>query len=361
ASRPVPSLLRDFSAPVIVEYAYTDDELALLLAHDTNAFARWEAGQELASRQILEVVHALQKAAPDGAATALPPGALPDMSVLVDAWRAVLEDHAVDSAWRARALGLPSEKVLAERMTEVDPAALALARDHVRSELGRQLATQFHDAIATNQTPGAYSPDPVSAGRRDMKNLALVYLMAGGDARGRTLALEQYQGAGNMTDSMAALAAMVNYGEPGESREALDDFYRRWEHDPLVIDKWFSLQATSRTATVGAIRSLMQHPAFTLRNPNRARALVFQFCLNNSRAFHHASGEGYRFWVEQVLALDALNPEIAARLARGLEQWVRYTPALRAAMQDALGQVRQHPSLSRNVTEIVSKALEISS
>src|SRR5690606_3001592 len=162
-------------------------------------------------------------------------------------------------------------------------------------------------------------------------------------------------------DSMAALSAMVNFGDPQESRDALDDFYRRWEHDPLVIDKWFALQATARTATVQSVSSLMQHPAFTLRNPNRARALVFQFCLNNARAFHHASGDGYRFWVEQVLALDALNPEIAARLARGLEQWVRYTPARRTAMQDALRQVRQHPTLSRNVTEIVSKALEISS
>src|SRR5690606_29158203 len=128
-----------------------------------------------------------------------------------------------------------------------------------------------------------------------------------------------------------------------------------------VVDKWFALQATARSASVASVRALMQHPAFTLRNPNRARALVFQFCLNNARAFHHESGEGYGFWVEQVLALDALNPEIAARLARGLEQWVRYAPVHRGAMQNALRQVHQHPSLSRNVTEIVSKALEISS
>ena len=358
--RPVPSLLRNFSAPIIVEYAYTDEELALLLAHDTNAFARWEAGQELASRQILEVAHAIQKAGLEAGVTP-PTESLPDMAVLVDAWRAVLEDHSVDSAWRARALALPSEKVLAERMSEIDPVALALARDHVRSGLGQRLASQFHAAVVANQTPGDYSPDPVSAGRRDMKNLALAYLSAGGDQAGHALAREQYHGAGNMTDSMAALGVVVNYGDAREAADALSDFYRRWEHDPLVIDKWFALQATARTASVASIRDLMQHSAFTLRNPNRARALVFQFCLNNARAFHHASGEGYRFWAEQVLALDALNPEIAARLARGLEQWVRYTPALRTAMQDALRQVRQHPTLSRNVTEIVSKALEISS
>src|SRR5690606_12836933 len=204
ATRPVPSLLRDFSTPVIVEYAYTDDELALQLAHDINAFARWEAGQELAARQILAIAHDLQKQSP--------PADLSDMSALVDAWRAALDDRSVDSAWRARALSLPSEKVLGERMAEVDPIALALARDHVRSELGRQLADRFHAAIEANQTPGAYSPDPVSSGRRDMKNLALTYLMAADDARGHTLARQQYEQADNMTDSMAALSALVNYG-----------------------------------------------------------------------------------------------------------------------------------------------------
>jgi len=349
ASAPVPSLLRDFSAPVIVEYDYTDEQLALLLAHDTNAFARWEAGQELAARHILAIARALQQNA-----------ALPPLAVLADAWRAVLLDPAVDAAWRARALTLPAERILAERMSEIDPQALAEARDHVRAELGQALAAPLRAAIDANQTPGAYSPDPVSAGRRDMKNLALNYLMAGGDADSQAIATAQYAQAGNMTDRMAALSALVNHGSGQAAAKALDDFYQRWQNDPLVVDKWFALQATARTATVDSVRQLMQHPAFTLRNPNRARALVFQFCLNNPRAFHAESGEGHRFWAEQVLALDALNPEIAARLARGLEQWTRYTPALRQSMQTALVGVRQHSGLSRNVTEIVSKALEIS-
>jgi len=359
SSPPVPSLLRDFSAPVIVEYAYTDDELALLLAHDGNAFARWEAGQELAARQILAIAQAQHRANASGDKPELQAESL-DLSGLVEAWRAVLLDPTVDSAWRARALSLPSERILTERMTELDPLALAQARDHVRREIGHRLADDFHDAIAANQTPGEYSPDPVSAGRRDMKNLALAYLMAGGSLEAASLAADQYRNAGNMTDSVAALSALVNYGAGHDASVALADFYQRWQHDPLVVDKWFSLQATALGATVASVRTLMQHPAFTLRNPNRARALVFQFCLNNARAFHHPDGEGYRFWAEQVLALDALNPEIAARLARGLEQWARYVPALRTAMHDALADVRRHPGLSRNVTEIVSKALEIS-
>lgn len=359
ASLPVPSLLRDFSAPVIVEYAYSDEELALLLAHDTNAFARWEAGQELATRKILELAQVWRRNAAGStpASQALP---LPDIRILVDAWRAVLEDPAVDSAWRARALGLPTEKTLAERMTEIDPAALAHARDHVRAKLGRSLAPLWHEAIMHNATPGEYSPDPVSAGRRDMKNLALAYLMAAGDDQADTLSQLQYRDADNMTDSMAALSALVNFGRPDTAASALADFQQRWQADSLVMDKWFALQAAARTSTIETVRQLLKNESFTLRNPNRVRSVIFQFCLNNPRNFHHESGEGYRFWAEQVLALDALNPEIAARLARGLEQWVRYAPSLRGAMKDALEQVRQHAGLSRNVTEIVSKALEIS-
>ncbi|GAA5235783.1 aminopeptidase N [Verticiella sediminum] len=343
---PVPSLLRDFSAPVIVEYDYTDRDLALLLAHDTNAYARREAGQELAARHIL--AHA------SGATTP------PDDAQLVQAWRAVLDDPQVDPGWRARALNLPAEKVLAERMSPIDPGALAQARDLVRARLGRDLAGQWRAAIDDNQTPGAYSPDPLSAGRRDLKNLALSYLLAGGDAPARELAELQYRDAGNMTDRLAALAALVNHAPGAAADAALADFYQRSRRDPLMLDKWFALQATARTTDAGQVRKLLAHSDFTLRNPNRARALVFQFCLNNPRHFHAADGAGYRFWAEQVLALDAFNPEIAARLARGLEQWTRYAPVLRDAMHAALERVRSQAGLSRNVTEIVSKALEIS-
>jgi len=347
AARPVPSLLRGFSAPVIVEYDWTDAELALLSAHDTDPFARWEAGQELATRQILALAAQHQAGTPLRADPAF-----------IEAWRALLIDPALDAGYRARALALPSEKTLAERMDAIDPPALSAARDFLRAELGRQLAAQWRAAFDANQTPGAYSPAPGPAGQRALKNQALGHLMAAGIAGAQDLAQAQFDQAGNMTDNLAALAALVNEGQAAARTQALDAFYARWQDDPLVVDKWFMLQATARGTDVDAVRALMAHPAFTLRNPNRARALVFQFCLNNARGLHRADGAGYDYWAEQVLALDALNPEIAARLARALDNWARFVPALRAPMHAALQRVRDHAGLSRNVLEIVSKALE---
>ncbi|MCD0504699.1 aminopeptidase N C-terminal domain-containing protein, partial [Bordetella petrii] len=233
------------------------------------------------------------------------------------------------------------------------------ARDFLRVELGRQLAAEWRAAFDGNQTPGAYSPAPGPAGRRALKNQALGHLMAARDEGAQALAQAQFDQAGNMTDSMAALSALVNFGEPQAAAQALDAFYARWQDDPLVIDKWFTLQATARATDVDAVRALMAHPAFTLRNPNRARALVFQFCLNNPRGLHRPDGTGYDYWADQVLALDALNPEVAARLARALDNWSRFVPSLRAPMQAALQRVRGHAGLSRNVLEIVSKALEL--
>ncbi len=346
-AQPVPSLLRGFSAPVIVEYNWSDAELALLSAHDTDPFARWEAGQELATRQILALAASQQAGAPMQADAAF-----------IQAWRALLTDPTLDAGYRARALALPSEKTLAERMQAIDPPALAAARDFLRAELGRELAAEWRAAFDGNQTPGAYSPAPGPAGRRALKNQALSHLMAAGLDGAQALAQAQFDQAGNMTDSLAALSALVNHGQPQAAAQALQAFYTRWQDDPLVIDKWFTLQATARGTDVEAVRALMTHPAFTLRNPNRARALVFQFCLNNVRGLHRADGAGYAYWTEQVLALDALNPEIAARLARALDNWSRFVPALRAPMQAALQQVRGHAGLSRNVFEIVSKALE---
>ncbi|GAB3335617.1 aminopeptidase N [Bordetella tumulicola] len=347
ATQPVPSLLRGFSAPVSVDYDWTDAELALLSAHDGDPFARWEAGQELATRQILALTAQHQSGA--------------QMQVdarFIATWRALLTDPALDAGYRARALTLPSEKTLAERQEAIDPPALAVARDFLRVELGRQLATEWRAAFDSNQTPGAYSPAPGPAGQRALKNQALNHLMAAGIDGAQALAQTQFDQASNMTDSLAALGALVNYGHRHAATQALDTFYARWQDDPLVIDKWFMLQATALSSTVDSVRALMSHPAFTLRNPNRARALVFQFCLNNARGLHRPDGAGYAYWAEQVLALDALNPEIAARLTRALDNWARFVPALRAPMQAALQRVRSHDGLSRNVLEIASKALE---
>ena len=346
-AKPVPSLLRGFSAPVIVEYDWSEAELALLSAHDSDPFARWEAGQELATRQIMALAARHQAGAP-----------LQADATFIQAWRALLTDPALDAGYRARALALPSEKTLAERMQAIDPPALSAARDFLRAELGRELATEWRAAFDNHQTPGEYSPAPGPAGRRAIKNQALGHLMAAGIDGAQALAQSQFDRASNMTDSLAALSVLVNHGQPQSAAQALEAFYARWQDDPLVIDKWFMLQATARGTDVEAVRALMAHPAFTLRNPNRARALVFQFCLNNARGLHRTDGAGYAYWAEQVLALDALNPEIAARLARALDNWGRFVPSLRAPMQAALQRVRDHAGLSRNVLEIISKALE---
>ena len=347
-AKPVPSLLRDFSAPVIVQYEWTATELAVLAQSDPNPFARWEAGQALATREILGLANVLQK----GEQATL-------SETFVQVWKNNLQDAGLDAGYRARLLALPSEKFLAEQMDPIEPVWLAKARNAVRESLGKAAASEWTATLQGNDTPGPYSPDPISAGRRSLKNLALAYLMAAGDQAACQHALAQYQAAQNMTDCMGALGAIVNYHHGDKRQEAIVDFYEKWQHNPLVIDKWFALQATAADTRTETIRGLMAHPAFSLRNPNRARSLIFQFCMNNAEGFHSQDGSGYALWTEAVLALDAINPEVASRLARVMDNWARYTPALQSQMKSSLEQVRDHAGLSSNVSEIVSKALRI--
>jgi len=240
----------------------------------------------------------------------------------------------------------------------MEPQAAVKAHRELKAELGRRLAPLWeHSYGATADNGAPWSPDPESAGRRALHALALGYLLAGGHAEADGLALRQYETARNMTDCMAALSALAAWGEADARNSAFRHFYDNWQHDPLVIDKWFSAQAASPFTTVEEIQALMLHPAFSLRNPNRARSVVFQFCMNNPGNAH--SEAGYAFWADQVLALDSLNPEIAARLARAFDNWARLTPALRESAREALERIRQHPTLSRNVAEIVNKALSI--
>lgn len=214
---------------------------------------------------------------------------------------------------------------------------------------------------ANHATPGVYSPDPLSAGRRDLRHLALQYWLASSDQAATAAAVALYREAGNMTERTAALGLLLSYArDNNDTQAALRHFHQHWRHDPLVVDKWFALQVQALGTTLAHVRQLTEHPDFTLRNPNRARALIFQFCLNQPQGFHQADGSAYEYWAEQVVALDAINPEIAARLARAIEQFQRYASPWRERMRDALEQVRNHAGLSRNVKEIVAKALEIS-
>ncbi|KVN05585.1 MULTISPECIES: aminopeptidase N [unclassified Burkholderia] len=352
---PLPSLLRNFSAPVIVEYDYRDDELAFLLAHDSDPFNRWEAGQRLATRALLTLA---------ARAAAQQPLALDD--AFVAAFRRVLTDDTLSPAFRELALTLPSEAYLADQMTQADPAAVHRARQFVRRQLATALAADWLAVYERHQTPGAYTPTPDDAGRRALKNLALAYLAELDEpADAIRLATAQYDASNNMTDRAAALVALLSAATASadaarDADRALDDFYRRFEKEALVIDKWFSMQATRRGTpehpTLDLVRRLLAHPAFNLKNPNRARSLIFGFCSANPAQFHAADGSGYAFWADQVLALDALNPQVAARLARALELWRRFTPALRDRMRDALERVAANAQ-SRDVREIVEKAL----
>ena len=344
---PIPSLLRNFSAPVIIEHDRSDADLALLARHDPDPFARWEACQELATRQLLALTRAEQAGTPPSVD-----------QTFIDTWRTLLQDDSLTPAYRTRALSLPPEKIILEKTAPMDPVAVTQARDHLRQALGSSLAPLWLEAYFSHTDhDGHYRIDAVSAGRRALKNLALAFLAAGGHAEGVKLAREQYDGASNMTDRMGGLSTLVNFADAEDAGPALDHFYEQWQHDPLVIDKWFALQATAPTTRVETVRSLMLHPAFTLRNPNRARSLLFQFCMNNLRGIH--TPEGYSFWAGQVIAIDQFNPEVAARLARAFDNWTRFAQPHRDGMEKALRHIQEQPALSRNVGEIISKALSL--
>ena len=342
----MPSLLRDFSAPVVLEYDYTDEQLLHLFRHDSDPVNRWEAGQRLAMERLLKLT---------GAVAAGETLALDD--TFIAAQRALLADDTLDPAFRELALILPSETIIAERMAQVDPQAIHAARQFMRATIAAALKPELLAQYHANQTPGEYSPDALSAGKRALKNLALSYLLIAPGAQELALAQQQFDNAGNMTDRAAALGALIHSGSAEHAQAALASFYGDFEHEALVVDKWFAMQAAAPTTDVQAVRQLMTHPAFTLKNPNRARSLIFNFTNGNPSQFHAQDGSGYAFWAEQVIALDALNPQVAARLARSMDRWRRYVPALQSHMRDALEKVAGQASLSNDVMEVVSKAL----
>lgn len=342
---PVLSLLRNFSAPVRVDYYRPDSELALLARHDTDPFARWEAAQLLATRLIL------------ASASGRSPSAA-QLATVVQTWHALVQDPVLSPAYKARILSLPSERELLEQTQPMTPRAVVQARRQLQGELGLALTPywqELYQYLSLEQAP--YSPDALQAGQRSLRNLALNYLLVAGVNTGTPLARNQYDQASNMTDRMGALSALVNYGDAQDRQDGLDDFFQRWQDNPLVLDRWFSLQATAPGTHVAQVRALMLHPAFSLRNPNRARSLIFQFCINNMQAVH--TPEGYDFWAEQVIALDKLNPEISARLARVFDNWARFEPEARDPLKAALERIQAEPGLSGNVAEIVHKALTL--
>jgi aminopeptidase N len=345
-AEPIPSLLRGYSAPVNLKWDASDAQLAFLLAHDSDAFNRCEAGQTLALRHLVALTQ-----------TALAGNALFLDDTLVDAYAAVLRDPALDAAFKVQALTLPDESVIAEQLPVLVPAAIRRARVFVRQTLGTALQDDWAACHAAQATPGEYSPDPVSAGKRSLKNLALAYWLESGDLAAIKAAKRQYKDANNMTDRFGALSALVNIA-PEAADKQLADFYKRYRDDALVVDKWFRLQSGARHASAESVTKLMSHKAFTMKNPNRMRSVVFGFCLGNPAAFHAADGSGYALWAKTLPKLDRINPDVAARLARALDRWRKLAPEQQALALPAMQAVRD-AGLAKPSAEVLGKALEI--
>ena len=344
-AEPVPSLLRNFSAPVILDYPYSDADLAHLLAHDSDPFNRWEAGQRLFGQLIL------------GNATRLARGDAAEWpAVVVEAARRVLLGGN-DPAFVAEALTLPGEATLAEQMQVVDPEALHLARAGLAKTLATAMEADFAGLYTSLADAGAYRPDTAGARRRRLRNLCLDYLNKLDSGDYRSLAFRQFSSTDNMTDQFAALAVLANNSGP-EGKTALDDFYMRWQHEALVVDKWLSVQAAScLPETLLRVETLTRHPAFDLKNPNKVYALLRTFG-GNHRHFHAADGDGYRFLAWQIAALDPVNPQVAARLARCFDRWKKFDAGRQGHARAALESLRKTEGLSRDVFEVVDKALQ---
>jgi aminopeptidase N len=341
---PVPSLLRNFSAPVVLDCAYTEAELVHLLAHDSDPFNRWEAGQRLFGQLIR------------GAVARLAGGQDVDWPVsVIEAARKVLVG-AGDPAFIAEALTLPGEATLAEQMEVVDPEVLHQARTGLARFLAKGLESDFARLYAALAPTAAYQPDTVQAARRRLRNLCLGYLNELGVAEYRSVARHLFDSADNMTDQFAALSVLANV--PGaEGETALAAFYERWQGEALVVDKWLAVQAGSRLPeTLVRVEKLTRHPAFDLKNPNKVYALLRSFGANH-RHFHAGDGSGYRFLAAQIGALDPMNPQVASRLARSFDRWRRFDAVRQSHARAALETLRQQPGLSRDVFEVVDKAL----
>ncbi len=343
---PVPSLLRGFSAPVKLSYPYSSADLVFLMKHDSDAFNRWDAGQRLAMETMLNMLESYKQGEAFG---------LDDD--FVSAYHAVLTDDSLDYALRAEALQLPSEADIAEAARSADPAAIHTVREFVCTTLAKAMRLDLENLYEVLQDLGEYSPDAASIGRRSLKNVCLAYLGRIDDAGIHETCHQQYFGAGNMTDSLAALAVLNNISCP-QRDEALQHFHDRWQGDSLVMDKWFALQAVSSLPdTLTQVQSLMEHKLFTLSNPNKVRSLIGSFAMRNPLHFHAEDGSGYTFLTDNVLKLDGMNPQIASRMVRPLMNWRHYEPVRSSLMKAQLERIQAHEGLSGDVYEIVSKSL----
>ncbi len=336
---PTPSVLRGFSAPVKMSFDYTDAQLALMLGHDTDAFNRWEAAQRLYERLIVAQYHGQP---------------LPAQTLHVALAKA-LNDSSLDNAFKAVLLVAPSYNLLADAVgTKLSPQALFAARETVLEGVAQALSQQWMSLHRSLTVTAPYSANAVQSGQRSLRNAALTMWLRTSDAAAVQAASAQYNGATNMTDRMAALGGLVHCN-PDAAQKPLADFYTRFANNDLVIDKWFALQAANPLSTVAHIEALLAHKAFKWETPNRMRAVVFRFCMGNPAAFHN--NKGYAFWLKCLEKLIAVNPEVAARLARAMDHWKRHDTALATSMKVVVGKALKLKNLPKGVAEVLGKAL----
>ena len=339
AEKPVPSILRGFSAPVKLTSDLTDDDLLFLMAHDSDGFNRWDAGQTYLQRLILSKTRQLPEAC-------------------FTAFHKLITDKKADKALLAKALTLPSETYLAQLMEVVDVDGLHAARKFIMASIGKKYTAELRQLYQENaDTGGAYSVAPEAVGKRRLKNTALRYLQAADEKLAVGLALEQYKAAQNMSDKVASLGILTDT-RTDASTFAFEDFYKTWKHEPLVLDKWFSLQAVAdREDAPETVTRLLQHPDFTYKNPNRLRALIGSFSAGNQKWFHRTDGAGYKLLAETVVRLNSINPSTAARLLTPIRQWRKYDQTRKHLMENELKRILSEKDISNDVYEVVSKSL----
>ena len=341
---PVPSLFRDYSAPVKIFFDYAPEQLATLIAYDSDAFVRWDAAQRMAQDAILEQCRQRAK----GVEMRL------DAS-LVKAFRGILSDHKADPALLAEALTLPAEYYLADQMDVVDVDGIHAARKIIKKGLASELEILFVERYTALNDGKPYQKSATAMAWRSLKNICLSYLLETG--AGESLAVSQLESSDNMTDTLAAMQGLILMGS-AMAEKALSEFETRWQADALVMDKWFIMQAVKPGRdTANSVRKLMDHPAFNIQNPNKVRALIGVFAMLNPTGFHAADGSGYGFHADRVIELDGLNPQIAARMASAFNRWKRYDEGRKELMMAELQRIASVPGLSGDVSEIVNNAL----
>ena len=346
ATEPVLSLLRGFSAPVKINLTRSNAELAFLMANDKDSFSRWDAGQQLLINTLLQ----MSELAKQGHALTLP-------VKLTEQFNKVLADADNEPALVAKMLLLPSENYLAAQQASADVDAIHAARQFVKKELALKLEQQFSALYSTLNSDETYTFNADAMAKRSLKNICLDYLVMTGDPMQTQRCLKQMKQADNMTDTLAGLNSLVEQPGP-ESEHALRAFYEQWQHDKQVVDKWLAVQAQSSLPdTLIKVKGLMKHPAFSIKNPNNVRSLIGQFCRNNPVNFHAIDGSGYQFLADQILVLDKLNPQIAARQLGAFNSWRQYDAQRQELMKNALDSIAQSSDLSADVYEIVTKYL----